>query len=76
MSNRLVTRRESVLLSFIVGSILLGSVVTVWMEMRGRSPVEKEPAVAAAAPVEPEPVVKPSAREQPVESSWRAGGRW
>jgi len=65
MSNRLVTRRESVLLSFIVGSILLGSVVTVWMEMRGRSPVEKEPAVAAAAAAEP--AAEPSIREQPAE---------
>jgi len=67
MSNRLVTQREFVLLFFIAGSILLGSVVTVWMEMRGRSPVEKEPAVAAAASVEPESAAEPSAQQQPTE---------
>jgi len=67
MSNRLVTQREFVLLFFIVGSILLGSVVTVWMEMCGRSPVEREPAVAAAASVKSEPAAEPSGLEQPVE---------
>ncbi len=67
MSNRLVTHREFVLLSFIVGSILLGSVVTVWMEMRDRSPVEKEPAEATAAPVEPQPAAEPSLRGKPAE---------
>ncbi len=49
MSNRLVTRRESMLLWSVAAAILVGSLVTVWMEARGRSPVEKEPAVAAAA---------------------------
>jgi len=57
MSNQLVTRREYVLLWFIAGAVLVGSVVTVWLEKRGRSPVEKEPAIAVAAVAEPEPAV-------------------
>jgi len=49
MSNRLVTRREFVLLWFVAVSIVLGSVVTIWMEHRGRAPVNKERAVASAS---------------------------
>jgi len=72
MSNRLVTRREYVLLWFIAGAIVIGSVVTVWLEKRGRSPVEKEPAIAAAAVAAPQPAAELSVPEepaQPVQSS-------
>jgi len=60
MSNRLLTRREYVLLCFVAVAIVIGSLVTVWLDRRGRSPVEKKPAVATTAVLEQELAPEPA----------------